>query len=105
MKYRILDSRIDKEYDIITEDGGVVSVYHNGENWISTYYQSRLTDFPSEEYIWDALSDSKTYVFTWEIEPTKEEVIKDALEWLVFPRPDVWEIDNDLFLNFFSLKV
>ena len=101
MRYRVIDSKVDESFDIITENGGVVSIHHNGENWVSSYYQSKLTECKSDDYIWDILSDSKIYVYDWESEPTKEDIIKDALDWLVFPKPESWEIDNDLFLEFF----
>ena len=51
--------------------------------------------------MWDKLSEYKVYIKDWEGEPTKEEMIKDALDWLVFTSPDTWEIDDDLYLEFF----
>jgi hypothetical protein len=101
MKYRVCNSKVDESFDIITEDGGVVSVYHNGDNWVSTYYQYRLTDCVPDDYMWDKLSEYKVYIKDWESESTKEEMIKDALDWLVYPSPNTWEIDDDLYLEFF----
>jgi hypothetical protein len=101
MKYRVSNSKVDESFDIITENGGVVSVHHNGENWVSTYYQNRLTDCTHDDYVWDKLSENKVYLQDWEGEPTKAEMIQDALDWLVFPKPDKWEIDNRIFKEIF----
>ena len=43
MKYRINEIN-EMEFDVIVEDGGVVSVYHNDENQVSMYYQNRMTE-------------------------------------------------------------
>lgn len=101
MKYRLINSEVDESFDIITENGGVVSHHHNGVNWVSTYYQCKLIDFSSEEYVWDKLSEEKVYLTDWEVEPSKDEMIKYSLEWLVYPTPDNWEIDDELFLDYF----
>lgn len=102
MKYRIHDSYQDGSLDIITEDGGIASVYHNGDNMVTNYYQTRLTEINKDEYIWDELSNSKVYCHDWDGEPTKEQLITDALDWLVYPRPKNWELDNTIFIDIFN---
>lgn len=102
MRYRVIDCKVDESFNIITEDGGVVSVHHTGEEWISTHYQNRLTDCKPDDYIWDKLSQDKGYIRNWDSEKPKQELIEGALDWLVFPAPDKWEIDEELFLEFFS---
>jgi hypothetical protein len=107
MKYKIYH-RTDNSYDIITEDGGVAAFYHNDENYVTHYYQGRLTDCNPEGSLWDELSQSKVYIKDWEDsdEPPKEEVIKDALEWLVFPAPaEGWELDQDIWNEFFPMTI
>lgn len=97
MKYRIIRN-IDDEFDVITEDGGVASVHHNGFHLITTYYQTRLTDI-SGENVWDELSDGEIHLKDWEEGASEQEIIKDALDWLVAPSPETWEIDETLFVN------
>lgn len=55
MKYRI-NQHDEIEFDVITEDGGVVSVYHNDENRVSMYYQDRLTEYMDHDMIWETLA-------------------------------------------------
>ena len=107
MKYKIFHHS-DNSYDIITEDGGVAAFYHNDENYVTHYYQGRLTDCKPEGPLWDQLSESKVYIKDWEgsDEPTEEEVIKDALEWLVFPAPaEGWELDQSIWSEFFPMII
>jgi hypothetical protein len=107
MKYKIFHHS-DNSYDVITEDGGVAAFYHNDECFVTHYYQGRLTDCNPEGSLWDQLSESKVYINDWEgsDEPTEEEVVKDALEWLVFPAPaEGWELDQSIWNEFFPTDV
>jgi hypothetical protein len=114
MKYRIVKSIFDDSFDVISEDGGVVSIHHNGDGFVSTYYHVRWVDimFKSlinpEQHIWDALSQFPTSMKDWEPFPEEEEarcfqeMVEDALSFLVFPAPaEGWEEDSDLFVQFF----
>lgn len=105
MKYRINNSYEDQSFDIITEDGGIASVYHNGDNTVTNYYQSRLTDIDINNYLWDELSSSKVYCKDWDTAPSTDEVIKDALDWLVCPSPQYWELDNTIFEDVFNNNI
>lgn len=97
MKFRIANQTdIDMDFDIITEDGGIVSVHHNGENLVSTYYQTRLTEIKGY-HIWDELAEGKAYVKEWDEDTDEDEIVKDALDWLVFPAPAIWVHDEKLF--------
>ena len=101
MKYKLLVDQQDK--DLITEDGGVVTLHHNGERFISSYYQRRLTDCdPKADSVWDELAEGKMYVKEWrDKDPSEEEFIEDALDWLVMPRPALgFERDDSLFPEF-----
>ena len=104
MNYRIVNSTVDESFDIITETGGVASFHHNGENYVSTYFSKSLVDCDPSGYVWDELSQEKVYFNDWDKEPTKEEAIKDALEWLVFPPPPEWVEDNSLYTDFFPVN-
>jgi hypothetical protein len=92
MKYRIA-STSKVEFDIITEDGGIASVHHDGDNFITTYFQSRLTEVSN---LGD-LSQGKAFIKQWEDDIERDVIIRHALSWLVFPAPLDWEIDNSLF--------
>lgn len=97
MKFRIANQTdIEMDFDIITEDGGIVSVHHNGENLVSTYYQTRLTDIRGGD-IWDELAEGKAYVKDWDEDTEQDEIVRAALDWLVFPAPAIWVHDEKLF--------
>jgi hypothetical protein len=104
MKYRINRDYTDGSFDVIVEDGGVASVYHNGNNFVTTYYAVRLGDCDRSNYIWDELSTGKAQHKDWgEREPMEVEMIKDALEYLVFPPPqDGWQEDNTIWEDAFK---
>jgi len=99
MKYRINRDYTDGSFDVIVEDGGIASIHHNGYNFVTTYYGVRLGDCDNSNYIWDELSTGKAQHKDWdEQEPMEVEMIKDALEYLVFPPPqDGWEEDNTIW--------
>jgi cell division protein YceG involved in septum cleavage len=78
----------------------VVSVYHNDENQVSTYYQDRLTEDMSPDEIWETLGEGKAYIKDWPEGTTREEIIKDALNWLVLPEPESWELDETIWSKF-----
>lgn len=99
MKYRI-NQHDEIEFDVITEDGGVVSVYHNDENQVSMYYQDRLTDDMDHDEIWETLAEGKADTKDWPEGTTKEEIIQDALDWLVLPAPENWELDTTIWNQF-----
>ena len=99
MKYRIIQHD-EMEFDVIVEDGGVVSVYHNDENQVSMYYQDRLTDDIDPDEIWETLAEGKAYMKDWPEGTTKEEIIQDALDWLVVPEEKNWELDETIWNKF-----
>jgi hypothetical protein len=95
MKYKITNDS-NNEFDIITEDGGVASVHYNGSSFITTYYQTRLTEIEGED-VWEELAEGKSYSKNWDEKTDKSEIINDSLNWLVVPSPIVWEQDKNLF--------
>lgn len=100
MKYRI--KQIDeKEFDVITEDGGIASVYYNEDGYNTMYYQSRITDAYCMDDVDDVLSNGKAYVKEWGHHVNIDDVIKDALSWLVVGEKK-WERDDsilELYIN------
>ena len=88
------------EVDVVTEDGGIATIYHNEENMVTMYYQDRITTISPKEELWEQLSYSKAYMKDWDASMELEDIIKNALEWLVFPAPQSWEIDNSIFSNY-----
>ena len=99
MKYRVI-KHSPMDVDVITEDGGIATIYHNDENMVTMYYQERLTDINPKEDIWEQLGYSKAYIKDWEDSAELDDMVKDALEWLVNPAPQSWEIDNSIFSNY-----
>lgn len=99
MKYRVI-AQMPMQVDVITEDGGIATIYHNGENMVTMYYENRLTTIDPKEDIWEQLSYSKAYMKDWDDTMEMEDIIKNALEWLVFPSPKSWEVDNSLFSKY-----
>jgi hypothetical protein len=110
MKYKVNRTYQDSSFDVITEDGGVASIHHNGNNFVTTYYPLRLGDcdmnWTARNYfVWSDLSNHKTQFKDWvgeHWEPLEIEMILDALDWLVFPKPiDGWEQDQTIWTDFF----
>lgn len=96
MKFRVIDHAQD-DFTIVTEDGGIVSVHHNGEHLVTTYYQNRMLPGTAPGMLWFELAEGKSYSKDW-IEPaTRSDIIKDALDWLVLPAPASWEHDPELW--------
>ncbi len=103
MKYRVNINGADDGFDVITEDGDVVSLHHNGDNWVSTYYGTRLYSCDANNYVWDELSQGSVYLNDWDHEPTVSEAINDALTWMVFPAPaEGWQQDDSIWGQFFD---
>jgi hypothetical protein len=68
---------------IRTDDGGVATIHHNEDHFVTTYYQSRDSDF---EVDWDELAEGKAYHKDWDkdkYDSIDDEMIEDALRWLV----------------------
>ena len=87
----------DSEATIRVEDGGIATIHHNGEHFITEYYQDRCFE---EKPNWCILSEGKMNCKDWD--KTKEkidaEMIKDALAWLVVCSKVEFEIiENYLF--------
>ena len=103
MKYRIITAD-ETEFDVITEDGGVVSFHDNGENIAATYYQSRIDDVEdaTSENIWEKLGEGETYGDDFDYETERETLIAEALNWLVLPQPEEgWVRDDSIFGDIF----
>jgi len=99
MKYRI--NELDEmEFDVIVEDGGVVSVHHNGENLVSTYYQNRITQEMDPEDFWDELGSGEAYMKDWPDGTHRDAIIQAALDWLVLPAPAEWVLDKSIWKDF-----
>lgn len=100
MKFRI-NSINKNEFDVITEDGGIASIYFTDDAYNTIYYQSKITNESSDVHssVWDDLAEGKTYTKDWEGNPTEDEMIQDALNWLVVTQPEKWERDDTIFSN------
>lgn len=97
MKYRVIKDSDTLNITIIVEDGGIASTYHNGTNILTEYFGDRLDDINGDD-VWNELSNGEMYIKDWdEYTPTEEELIADALDWLVCPPPDKWELDNSIY--------
>ena len=99
MKYNLVKNG-NEGFDVFTEDGGVASVQWNEDGYSTTYYQSRLTDMTSDyDNMWTYLAQGKAYIKDWEYDPTIEEAVMDALDWLVIPAPQEWVLDTELVIT------
>ena len=87
MKEKIFYEIITEDRDDITirtDDGGIATIHHNEEHFVTTYYQDRIcTDC---EIDWEELAEGKVHHKDWN-KPHKKsidkEMINDALNWLV----------------------
>ena len=101
MKYRINKyDALGSEFDIITEDGGIVGVCSDLGTTLSTYYQDRIQSNMLPGYVWGVLAEGKTYIKEWDYESTYEEIIQDALAWLVMGNTE-WERDDTIWSDVF----
>lgn len=98
MKFRI-NQTDEKCFDVITEDGGIASIYYN-DGYNTMYYQSRLTDADSIDDVDDVLSDSKAYIKEWGENVSIQELINDALDWLVLGNK-TWERDDSILDGYY----
>jgi hypothetical protein len=98
MKYRIHNFTT-FDFDVITEDGGVASIYESDNGYQTMYYQTRLTELDDDLHstVWDDLGNGKAYVKEWGLQhPERDELIVDALKWLVVGETN-WERDDTIF--------
>lgn len=69
------------------KDGGMASIYHNGERFLTNYYQTRFTEEELRHYEkWDnSQQASKMYIKDWDEDVMfiNQEMINDAAEWLL----------------------
>jgi hypothetical protein len=83
----------------LCSDGGIVEIHHNGDNYVSTYYQDRIEGEYSEES-WLKLADGKQYCKDWvDKAEIDDEMINDALEWLNVFANDFQEVEFDFLTN------
>ena len=76
------------ELDVISEEGGVVSLHHNGEYIVANQYQSRIN--PEVEDIWEDLAErSKIYIKDYyDFSLIFHEMIVEAIQWLFLDYPE-----------------
>lgn len=102
MKYRI--NRLeDNEFDVITEDGGIASIYYNENGANTMYYQSRIKDANSMDEASEILWDSKAYIKDWGENTNEADIIADALAWLVTGEVE-WERDDSIIPNYQTIS-
>ena len=88
----------DDHTTILCIDGGIAEIHHNGDNYVTTYFQNRIDGEYSEES-WLKLADGKQYLKDWVgKDKIDEEMIYDALEWLHPMAVDFMEVEFQ-FLN------
>lgn len=98
MKYRVNKPNT-FDIDVIVEDGGIACIYESDGGITTMYYQTRLTDIDQSQDIFDQLGEGKAYIKEWGLQhPDMDELIKDALEWLVVGETE-WERDDTIFSN------
>jgi hypothetical protein len=90
MKYAIIKHGT-AEFDVVTEDGGVASIYLNGYGYTTMYFQSRI-----ENGNFDEVTEGKAYCKDWSGNEEDDVMIADALKWLD-PFEDKWEHDDSIW--------
>lgn len=85
MLYKVIDT--EDGFDVYTEDGGIAKIRQE-DRWITSYYQDRVGEMPD---LWMAMSHGRIHTKVWEGEPTRAEMVQDALEWLVMFEGDFQE--------------
>jgi thiamine biosynthesis protein ThiC len=85
---------------ILTDDGSIVEIHHNGENFVTTYFQDRC-DATFDDDMWIKMADSKQYMKDWDESITEitDEMINDALEWLNVFAKEFREVDFQFLCN------
>jgi hypothetical protein len=104
MKYRI--KKYDNyagEFDIITEDGGLVSVCSGLGGTISTYYQNRMRPGMTISEALEHLQEGKAYMKEWDYASTHETILQDALAWLVMGQTE-WDRDDSIWQDVIPQK-
>ena len=97
-KYSIIEES--DEIIIRTDDGGVASIFYNGEAFITEYYQNRCKKNTPD---WEELSKGKKYIKEWDIKDhVTEEMIYDALNWLVIFNDGFEKVNKLVFNNVFK---
>jgi len=74
------------EVSIHLSDGGLATIHHTGEYFLTTYYQDRIQvewrEKPAKD-IFSELSEGKVYCKEWENkDKIDDEMIADGIEWL-----------------------
>jgi len=95
MKYTI-DRSVYRAVTIYLEDGGISTIYHNRDLFITNYFKSRVKDFSQEQ--WEFVNEGKIYSKEW---PHKtyidDEMIQEALRWLATSHIKFSEVQQDKF--------
>lgn len=101
-----MDYALKKDGDeaiLIVSDGGIATFHHNGEHIIATLFQNRVELFTFNYRMWNALDEGKVHIMDWHTkQDIDDEVIQDALNWLVFPSTVLNEIDFDELAHSFN---
>lgn len=104
MKYRINKyDALGFEYDILTEDGGLVNVCSDLGATVSTYYQNRIQAGQSGSENLLHLQGGKAFIKEWDYASTFDDILNDALGWLVMGNV-VWERDDSIWQDVFPEK-
>lgn len=82
MKFLLIET--EDGYDILSKDGGVATLHHNGEHIVATLYHNRISRYDNS--IWEQLSEGKVSIkdYVGKDDYTYR-MIEDCCEWL---RPD-----------------
>lgn len=71
------------DIDLILDDGSVATIHEEGERFLLTLYQSRISGhLSSYSALWDDLSRGKCYIREYDQRIIDSNIIKDALNWL-----------------------
>ena len=67
---------------IFVEDGGIVTIHHNGDFLLSEMYQDRV-EYYDENEMWETLAEGKMHIKSWRKKQEVDlEIIEHAIKWL-----------------------
>jgi hypothetical protein len=78
---------------LITEDGGLALISHNGEHRFAVLYEHRCENFMFTPEFWDSISEGKTYLKVFDKGEEEERLLSFCLEYLCLFCPTYERVD------------
>ena len=103
MKYRVIIHQQEPlDLTVVGENGEVATFRFEDGHGISDYYYAKIDHNTDSLKVWEELSNQAYNIQyrEWRHEPTMEQIITDALDWIgpLVPN-DQWEQDDTIWAN------